>query len=277
MPAKIAASIAGKPSGGAGDLDEEIGFAGAFMEAPRRRQRAVGVVRQQRRHFERNPAVDTVRPREGRLEEVGRPRQIGHGQSEKDLLRRLRRRGFAHDFFVIISAVFYGMIEDRRVRGKPGERELVDIAAQGAIVQQSSRDIVEPETLSDVMQRFCGFHDVCCLGSHCSARPDVGQAVTVDACSPGWPRYTGTCRRSDRGFASPIMPPFVLSVRRHRDKYLACRVSDTGGRDEKGGRAAATSSRPGGSGGTEQWQKSYSDESFAKLIRYEHGNEVLTP
>jgi hypothetical protein len=59
MPAKIAASMAGNPSFGAGDLDEKVELAAALMQTARGCQRALGVVGQQRRE----PLAIPSRPR----------------------------------------------------------------------------------------------------------------------------------------------------------------------------------------------------------------------
>ena len=76
----------------AGDLDEEVGLAGAPMEIARGRQGGVGVMRQQRRDLERHPAVDTVGPGEDRLKQVGGAAQIRNREFEEQSPRPISPR-----------------------------------------------------------------------------------------------------------------------------------------------------------------------------------------
>jgi hypothetical protein len=46
-------------------------------------------------------------------------------------------------------AVLDGVIEDRRIRGEPRDRELLNVTAERAAAQQTTSDIIEPQTLSD--------------------------------------------------------------------------------------------------------------------------------
>ena len=47
------------------------------------------------------------------------------------------------------------MVEDRRVRGQPGDRQLVDVALQRAAGQQVAGDVVEPEALAQRRAAVC--------------------------------------------------------------------------------------------------------------------------
>ena len=85
MPAKIDSSIAGRPSG-AGDLDEEVGALGLGVERLGRRDRRRGVVGEQRRDLERDPAVDAVGALVDGGEEVGGVAQVGDRQLEEEVL-----------------------------------------------------------------------------------------------------------------------------------------------------------------------------------------------
>src|SRR5262249_21220682 len=52
------------------------------------------------------------------------------------------------------------VIEDRGIGGEPGHREGIDIALQGAVVQQLAGDGVEPEALTKVVQVAGWLHRV---------------------------------------------------------------------------------------------------------------------
>ncbi len=137
---------------GTGNLDEEIGLAGTLVEVDRGRQGALRIVRQERRHFERHPAVHAIGPGKDRLEQVGGTGQIRKRQREEQVLGRLGRRRRPRHVLVIHGAVLDRIVEDRRVRGQPRHREIVDVAFQRAAVQQLAGDVVEPQALADVVQ-----------------------------------------------------------------------------------------------------------------------------
>ena len=59
----------------------------------------------------------------------------------------------------LTEAPGYGMVEDGGVGGEPGDRQLVDVALERAAIQQVARDIIEPETLAQVMEQLGRFHD----------------------------------------------------------------------------------------------------------------------
>ena len=50
------------------------------------------------------------------------------------------------------------MVKYRRIRSEPGYRQLVDVTLERAFVQQITRDVVEPEALTEVVQHLRGFH-----------------------------------------------------------------------------------------------------------------------
>src|SRR6185503_17862400 len=50
------------------------------------------------------------------------------------------------------------LVEDRRVRGQAGDRELVDVALQRPVVEDRAGDVVEPEALAEVVKFLGGLH-----------------------------------------------------------------------------------------------------------------------
>ena len=72
-----------------------------------------------------------------------------------------------------------GLVEDRRIRGEPRHRQLVDVALERAAVQQVARDVVEPEALTQVVEYFGCFHRVISIvdrieGSLTRGSPRIG-------------------------------------------------------------------------------------------------------
>jgi hypothetical protein len=117
-----------------------------------RRKRAGGVVRQQRRHFERDPSVDAVGALVNGFEQVGRPGQILQRQIEKQVLARSARPHLLADRVVVRGTVLDGVVEDRGIGGEPGHRELVDVVFKRPAAQQIAGDIVEPDALAQIVQ-----------------------------------------------------------------------------------------------------------------------------
>src|SRR5258708_6129889 len=146
--------------GGAWNLDEDIGTPRLRVQVLGLGNRRFGVVRQQRRDFQRNPTVDAAGSVINQPEQVRRLRKVVQREFEEQLLPRLALCDLALDGVVVVAAVLDRVIEDRRIRCQPGDRELVDIAAEHARLQQVARDVVEPEALAQIVQNASGLHAV---------------------------------------------------------------------------------------------------------------------
>ena len=136
----------------AGDLDEEVGTRGARMQLRGHLDGVDAVVGEQRRDFERDPAVDTAARVVNRPEQVGGLRQVCQREFEEDALVRQAARAEALDRVVVEPAAANRIVEDRRVRGQPGHRQLGNVARQGAVRQHFAGDVVEPEALPQIVQ-----------------------------------------------------------------------------------------------------------------------------
>ena len=130
----------------------------ARVQALGRGESAGGVVGQQRRHLQRHPAVHAVGAVVDRAEQIGGPREILERQLEEQRLAGLALVQLFADRGVVGAAVLDRVVEDRRIRGEPGDRKLVDVALERAAVEQVARDVVEPETLAQVVEQLGGFH-----------------------------------------------------------------------------------------------------------------------
>ena len=128
------------------------------MQILGRGESARRVVGQQGRNLQRHPSVDAVGAIVDRSKQIGGPREILERQLEEQLLARLTLVELFADRGIIGGAVFNRVIEDRRIRSEPGHRQLVDIALQCAGVQQVACNVVEPETLAQVVEQLGCFH-----------------------------------------------------------------------------------------------------------------------
>src|SRR5690349_1340891 len=61
---------------------------------------------------------------------------------------------------VVRRAVFDRVIEDRGIRCKTCDRKFVYVALERTVVQQIARDVVEPDTLTLIVEQLCRFHRV---------------------------------------------------------------------------------------------------------------------
>ena len=101
-------------------------------------------------------------------EEVGRVAQVGEGQFEEDVLVRVGTRPVAAlgrtadlgDLLVVGIARADRLFEDARVRGQPGDREVIDVPLQGARAEHVPGDVVDPEALAELVQFLRGLHVV---------------------------------------------------------------------------------------------------------------------
>src|SRR5438046_5712138 len=61
---------------------------------------------------------------------------------------------------VIGGALLDSVLENCRVRGQPRHRQLVNVVLKRAARQQVAGDVVEPETLAQVVEQLSCFHRV---------------------------------------------------------------------------------------------------------------------
>ena len=143
------------------NLDQEVAAAfGADEERLRGDDGARRVVGEQGRHLERDPAVHAVALLVSRSEEVRGPAQVVQRELEEQRFGRCPGTVFRADGGVVGGARLDGVIEDRRVRGQSGDRELVDVALQPPAVQEVACDVVEPEALAQPVETSGRVHGV---------------------------------------------------------------------------------------------------------------------
>ena len=188
------------------DLDEQVGLGSLLAQPVRCLDGVGGVVGQQRRDLERDPAVHALAGVEGRAEQVGRLAQVFEGEFEEQVLVRQVGIGEHANAGVVAAALADGVLEDRRVRGQPGHRQVADVARQRAAGQQRARDVVEPEALAEPVQCLCRVHavhlGVIWVGGCAGRRRHRGQAARhgrrIHAASPTAGGSRNRLRRASR-------------------------------------------------------------------------------
>jgi hypothetical protein len=122
--------------------------------------RGLGVVGEQGRDLERDPSVDSVGALIDRLEHAGGVPEVRQRQLEEGLLRLQPALVQLGDLLVVAVAAADRLVEDGRVRGQPGDRQLVDVALQRAVAEHVARDVVEPEALAELVQSLGRLHRI---------------------------------------------------------------------------------------------------------------------
>ena len=124
----------------------------------RRLERRLGVVGEERRHLHRDPAVGAARALMDGPEQIGGAAQILEREFHEQRFALEARAGLLPDAGVIERGAADGLIEDGGIGGEPGHGELVDVAAQRAIVEYAAGDVVEPQALPQIVQLLRDSH-----------------------------------------------------------------------------------------------------------------------
>src|SRR5262249_2215798 len=106
---------------GAGDLDEQIGTLRPPVQVLGFGNRGLGVMREERRDFQRNPPVHTIGAVVNRPEQIRGLGEILQRYLEEQSLPRLALRYFTSYRIIVVAAVLDRMIEDRRVGCEPSD------------------------------------------------------------------------------------------------------------------------------------------------------------
>jgi hypothetical protein len=186
-PAKIDSSIAGTPAGVPGNLDEDVRPRRLGVQPGRDRRSSSGVVDEQRRDLERDPAVDAAAAVVDRPEQVGGVGQVVDREREEQLLARAPGARQLADLIVVGVAGTDRLLEDGRVRGQSGDRVLGDVARQRAVAEHVAADVVEPEGLAELVQLAGGGVHGFSLRAEQRVEIDSEQvADALDAAVGGW-------------------------------------------------------------------------------------------
>ena len=157
-----------------------MGRAAAACRAATDRIVFVGIVDEERRDLERGPAVDAAGGVVRGLEEVGGSRQVAQRQLEEEIFAGAAGTGERRDLLVVGVALADGVLEDGRVRGQAGDRELADVARERPVVEHLPGDVVEPQALAEGLQLSgVGVHE--CLLEGAEPRREVELEQVADA------------------------------------------------------------------------------------------------
>ena len=155
------------------DLDVEIGPVRRRVQFESGGRGLGGVVDDRRRDLERDEAVGTVGRVEDRAEQVGGAAQVAQCELEEQVLAGTAFARKLGDLVVVEIAGADGLLEDGRVRGQAGDRELVDVALQAAVAEHLAGDVVDPHALAEGVQLLqIGIHGFSFVAapSSCSSR-----------------------------------------------------------------------------------------------------------
>ena len=126
----------------------------AAMRACRCRRRATATL----------PATPSRRRRRSRREpgwnRSAARRKSSSASSKNSASPDLPRRAAFADAGVVGVAGADRLVEDRRVGRQAGDRQLVDVARQRAVVEHLARDVVEPKALAEIVKSLGRFHGV---------------------------------------------------------------------------------------------------------------------
>ena len=136
----------------AGDLDEQIGPVRRLVQLGRSVNRLRGVVGDQGRDLQRDPAVDSVGGVVERAEQTRGGFQVVERECEKSRLGGLALAHQARDVVVVAAALAHRVLEDGRVRGQPGHGQIGNVARQRAHFQHVAADVVYPQALAQLVQ-----------------------------------------------------------------------------------------------------------------------------
>src|SRR4029077_12119081 len=89
--------------------------------------------------------------------------QIRESKSKEQLLRGFPLGCLVQDVAIIIRAALDRVIEDCRIRRKSRDRKVVDVPPQRAAFQQIAGNVVEPETLAELVERLRWVHSATCM------------------------------------------------------------------------------------------------------------------
>ena len=103
---------------------------------------AFAVVCQQRRNFERRPAIDATGGIVSRAKKVRCLSQVIEREFEKQRFPRFTLSRLLADVCVVCATGSDGLVEDRGVRCESGDGEIADIAPQRTVRQQIARYVV---------------------------------------------------------------------------------------------------------------------------------------
>ena len=148
----------GHAFGSAGDFHIEIGAIRLLVDFQGGGDGGLGIAGEQRRDFHGNPTVIAVCLVVDRTENVGRAAQVLQGDFNEQLLAREAGTRLLLDGGIVGGAAADGFIEYGRIRRESGDRQLIDIATQRAVVENVAGDVVQPKALAEIVECLGRFH-----------------------------------------------------------------------------------------------------------------------
>ena len=160
MPAKIASSMAGSPCFVPGILISKFVLpALAKSSFAAARVRAVSYARRGETSSETQPSTPLVRSWTGRNRSAARVRSSS-ARSKNSASPRLALPKLCTAIFERRSPrhVLDRVIENSGIRSQSGYRKFVDVSFERSAIEQSARDVIEPDALSQIVKQLRCFH-----------------------------------------------------------------------------------------------------------------------
>ncbi len=144
--------MAGRPSSGGGDLDENVGPVHLLPELAALGDGALGVPGQVRVHLQADEAVPAIKPLIEGPEGIRGHLDVGHGNPLVDLGDAFLFPGHGADVIVVILAPGDGLFKDGGVGGDALQAILVDEALKFAGSDHPAPDVIQPDALSELLE-----------------------------------------------------------------------------------------------------------------------------
>ena len=158
-PRAVSSSIAGIAGLGGRDLDHHVGPREPVPQLDRLLDRRRGVVGEVGRALERDEAVAPVARVVGGAQQVGGAADVVERELEEELLRVANAGGDGGAQLVVVAVGAGDRLgEDRRVRGRAGDRAVGDQRRERAAVEQLARERVEPDRDAGVVELLEAVH-----------------------------------------------------------------------------------------------------------------------
>src|ERR1700754_490669 len=99
-----------------------------------------------------------------RRKQVGSTTKVLDHQPEHDFLGRCTFRPFAGDLGIVVRTTGDRLGENGRVRRQAGDREVAYVRLEQAGVDHVPGDVIQPQTLAEVLKLRGRIHELSCVG-----------------------------------------------------------------------------------------------------------------
>src|SRR5438046_2482029 len=181
-----------------GHLDHHVRTVDRGPQSPGLSDRARGVPREGRRHFERDESIGPLGRVIDRAKGIRGGAHVFHGQEFEDLSIGSGRRGDPRERSVVIGAAADRVLEDRRV-GRHATQPVVDHPLELAGLQHAASEVVEPDALPEVEQNLhARFHGSLAATAAAPSSATCGLTITCSGTRARYPDIRPLSRKARR-------------------------------------------------------------------------------